>query len=115
MVALFAALVIGLNILLPVVAKAVAFDASYPVVICTPEGHKTLRLNQNGEPLPAQKKHDCPGCAVHHGFGGFAALIPTIDDASAPDSQSAVRPERASQRSADTGHNSDPRGPPDLS
>ncbi len=110
---MLAALTLCLDVLLP--ALAMAGDASQPTALCVPDGYQTIRLNQDGVPPPAQQKHDCFGCAVHHGFGSFVATIPTVSAATVPDSSSAIRPERASQRSATNKRSCYPRGPPHLS
>ncbi len=115
LIAMLAALTLCLNIVLPVMVMATTADASQPVGLCVPDGQQATRYNQDGESLPAQQKHECSGCAIHHGFASFVAIFPTISTVAVPDSLSAIRPEKASRRSVANKHgSSDPRGPPHL-
>ncbi|MBT7286483.1 MAG: DUF2946 domain-containing protein [Rhodospirillaceae bacterium] len=65
-----AALSLCLNALLPAMAMAVAVDGSESIIICTPNGYKSIRLSEDGRPVPSQEQqdrafggHDCTACA----------------------------------------------------
>jgi hypothetical protein len=53
------------DILFP--AFAISLGSAETVLICTPEGYKNVRIDQDGEPLPmdqSQAGHDCTVCHV---------------------------------------------------
>ena len=74
-----AALSLCLNALLPTVAMAIAVEGSEAVVICTPDGYKTIRLDHDGAPLPEHKAHQ-----GERAIDGPCAGQATARDAGAP-------------------------------
>jgi hypothetical protein len=112
MVAWLAVLCLCLNTLVPTVAMAIAVDGSKPVVICTPDGTKTIRLDQQGNHVPvpaAHKRHDCTIC-----FSGGHCAAPPIA-ASVPLRtyiRDAVRSEDTLPRASEDVQGGEARGPP---
>jgi hypothetical protein len=111
-IVLIAALSLCLNALLPAVVMAKAANASESVVICTPDGYKTVRLDQDG--TPAQQGHEGSGCAHFFGCGMYVGLATTASATTAPGALFAIRPRQAPRRSSTDKWGGEPRGPPYL-
>lgn len=112
--ALIAALSLCLNVLLPSMVAATAAGTGYLVVICTPNGYETIRLDENGTPQRSPQQHEgvdctlCVGCAEHAGSPSCATVVATVE------ARTAVQPRIASGRRFAVWHASYARGPPHL-
>ncbi len=111
-IVLIAAFSLCLNALLPAMVMAKAANASESVVICTPDGYKTVRLDQDG--TPAQQGHEGSGCAHFFGCGMYIGLTTTASAATAPGVPFAIMPKRAPRCSSTDKWGGEPRGPPLL-
>ncbi|MBL6955048.1 MAG: hypothetical protein ISR50_20640 [Alphaproteobacteria bacterium] len=117
-IVLIAALALCLNMLLPTAVMAMAADAGQPVVVCTLDGFKAVRLDKDGAPLPAQQEqqeHEKADCTLCYACAGCAVAGTSASAASAPNILSAIRPESGPQKfSSNRRSSSQPRGPPRL-
>lgn len=114
-IVLIAALALCLNTLLPTAVMAMAADAGQPVVVCTLDGFKAVRLDKDGAPLPAQQEHEKADCTLCHACAGCAVAGTSASAAIAPNILSAIRPESGPQKFSSNRHRgSQPRGPPRL-
>lgn len=109
---LIAAISLCLNTLLPALATAV--DRDWTAVICTPDGYKTVRLDHDGVPLPAHRRHEGADCTICHGCAGHLALTRIAGTAAAPGTPSVIQPKKTSPYTSAEERGTEARGPPRL-
>ncbi|MDP6705256.1 MAG: hypothetical protein QF893_02840 [Alphaproteobacteria bacterium] len=113
-VALIATLSLCLNALLPSMVAAMVAGTGFPVVICTPNGYETIRLDESGTPQPSPQQHEgaactlCVGCGQHVGSPSCVSVVAPVE------ARNAVQPRIASGRRFTVWHSSYARGPPHL-
>jgi hypothetical protein len=107
-----AALSLCLNALLPTVAMAIAVEGSQPVVICTPDGYKTVRLHPDGVPLPAHKAHQGDDCTLCYSCGHCAAPIVATKAPLPGQAQTSRLLETSAAHSSTDINGGEARGPP---
>jgi len=111
-VAWLAALSLCLNTLLPTVAMAVAVHGSQPMVICTPDGYKTVHLDQQGAPVPAPLPHEGHDCTLCYSLGHCAAPAGAINAELGNKERDAIRPADALPHASADVQGGEARGPP---
>ncbi len=107
-----AVLLLCLNTLLPTVAMAMAVHGRQPAVICTPEGAKTIRLDQHGAPLPKPLAHEGHDCTLCYSLGDWAAPEPALKVAMGSNVQDAIRPKDMPPHASADVQGGEARGPP---
>jgi len=107
-----AALSLCLNALLPTVAMAIAVEGSEAVVICTPDGYKTIRLDHDGAPLPEHKAHQGDNCTLCYSCGHCAAPLATANALLTGHVQARQRPGTQAPHSSTDVRGGEARGPP---
>ena len=107
-----AALSLCLNALLPTVAMAIAVEGSEAVVICTPDGYKTIRLDHDGAPLPEHKAHQGDNCTLCYSCGHCAAPLAAANAPLPCHARTGQRPETRALYSSTDVRGGEARGPP---
>ncbi len=111
-VAWLAALSLCLNTLLPTMAMAVAVHDSQPMVICTPDGYKTIHLDQHGAPVPAPLAHEGHDCTLCYSLGHCAAPAVAVNAELGNNERDAIRPANALPYVSADAQGGEARGPP---
>ena len=91
---------------------ATVADTDWAAVICTPDGYKTVRLGQDGAPLPAQRRHEDPDCTICSGCVGNFALATMAGAATAPAIFYTIRLNQTSIYASTETRGKEARGPP---
>ena len=117
-VAWLATLSLCLNTLLPPAAKAMAVHGGQPVIICPPDGYKTIQFDQHGAPIPvtvpvpARLAHEGHDCTLCYSLGHCAAPAAAMRAALGNNAQDAIRPADTPPHASTDVRGGEARGPP---